>query len=48
MLVVTLLGSLVALLAVYLFMPALWLAILAVDDSFDAHESAYALVASRA
>ncbi|KAE9405924.1 hypothetical protein BT96DRAFT_811602 [Gymnopus androsaceus JB14] len=38
---------LVALLFVYLFMPALWSSIIALDDSFDAHESRLAVVAAR-
>ena len=38
---------LVALLFVYLFMPALWAYIIALDDSLDAHESGLAVVAAR-
>jgi hypothetical protein len=41
------LSSLAALLFVYLFMPALWLSIMSVDESLDAHEAGLALVASR-
>jgi len=41
------LSSLAALLFVYFFMPALWISIMAADDSLDAHESGLAMVASR-
>ena len=47
MLALTLLAALAVLLIVYLFMPALWLAILAVDESLEPHESGLAVVASR-
>ena len=46
-LVATLAWVLAALLFVYLFMPALWLSIMSVDESLDAHEAGLALVASR-
>jgi hypothetical protein len=44
---VLLVSSLAALLFIYVFMPSLWKAIIAVDDCLDAHESGKALVASR-
>ncbi|KAG6831874.1 hypothetical protein H0H92_006991 [Tricholoma furcatifolium] len=47
MLALMMLSSLAALLFVYIFMPALWLSIMAVDDSLDAHETDIAVVASR-
>jgi hypothetical protein len=47
MLASIMLSSLAALLFVYVFMPALWLSIMAVDDSLDAHEAGLAVVASR-
>lgn len=47
MLALMALSSLAALLFVYLFMPALWLSIMSVDESLDAHEAGLALVASR-
>ncbi|KAF8204853.1 hypothetical protein BJ912DRAFT_1052173 [Pholiota molesta] len=47
MLALMTLSSLAALLFVYIFMPALWHSIIAVDDSLDAHEGGLAVVASR-
>ncbi|KAG5716064.1 hypothetical protein E4T56_gene10790 [Termitomyces sp. T112] len=47
MLALMMLSSLAALLFVYIFMPALWISIMAVDDSLDAHETGITLVASR-
>jgi len=47
MLALMALSTLAALLFVYLFMPALWLSIMSVDESLDAHEAGLALVASR-
>jgi len=44
---ILLLSSLGSLLFIYLFMPNLWMSIMAMDDSLDAHESGLALVASR-
>ncbi|TFK73014.1 hypothetical protein BDN72DRAFT_731668, partial [Pluteus cervinus] len=41
------LSSIAALVFVYFFMPALWLSIMAIDDSLDSHERGLALVASR-
>lgn len=41
------LSSVAALLFVYIFMPALWLSIISVDESLDAHEAGLAVVASR-
>ncbi|PPQ92398.1 hypothetical protein CVT25_008748 [Psilocybe cyanescens] len=46
MLALMALSSVAALLFVYIFMPALWLSIMSVDESLDAHESGLALVAS--
>ncbi|KAF9057458.1 hypothetical protein BJ165DRAFT_1520833 [Panaeolus papilionaceus] len=40
-------SSLIAVLFVYIFMPALWLTFMSADDSLDAHENGLALVASR-
>ncbi|KAF8803774.1 hypothetical protein BYT27DRAFT_7195114 [Phlegmacium glaucopus] len=45
MLALMALSSLAALLFVYIFMPGLWLSIMSVDESLDAHESGLALVA---
>ncbi|KAK0231115.1 hypothetical protein IW262DRAFT_1342285 [Armillaria fumosa] len=39
--------ALTVLLFIYLFMPSLWLAILAVDESFDVHQSGLTAVAAR-
>ncbi|KAH9482946.1 hypothetical protein JR316_0005046 [Psilocybe cubensis] len=47
MLALMALSSVAALLFVYIFMPALWMSIMSVDESLDAHESGLALVASR-
>jgi hypothetical protein len=47
MLALMMLSSIAALLFVYIFMPALWLSIMAVDESLDAHEAGLAVVASR-
>ncbi|KAF8974691.1 hypothetical protein BDZ97DRAFT_1774896 [Flammula alnicola] len=47
MLALMALSSFTALLFVYIFMPALWLSIMSVDESLDAHEAGLALVASR-
>ncbi|KAF8873865.1 hypothetical protein CPB84DRAFT_1715864 [Gymnopilus junonius] len=47
MLALMVLSSVATLLFVYIFMPALWLSIVASDESLDAHESGLALVASR-
>lgn len=47
MLALMVLSSIAALLFVYIFMPALWLSIIAVDESLDAHEAGLAMVASR-
>lgn len=47
MLAIMVLSSLVALFIVYVFMPALWASLIAVDDSLDRYESGIALVASR-
>ncbi|KAF9534983.1 hypothetical protein CPB83DRAFT_843281 [Crepidotus variabilis] len=47
MLAIMVLSSLAALLFVYVFMPALWASIMALDDSLDRHEAGIALVASR-
>ena len=47
MLALMTLSSVAALLFVYIFMPALWLSIMAVDESLDAHEAGLAVVASR-
>jgi hypothetical protein len=47
MLILMAVSSLAALLFVYIFMPSLWTAMMAVDDSLDRHESGVALVASR-
>ncbi|KAF8897206.1 hypothetical protein BD779DRAFT_1489505 [Infundibulicybe gibba] len=41
------LSSVATLLFIYFFMPALWVSIMAIDDSLDAHEAGLALVASR-
>lgn len=48
MLALMALSSIAALLFVYIFMPALWLSIMAVDESLDAYEAGLAVVASRA
>jgi hypothetical protein len=47
MLALMTLSSVAAILFVYIFMPALWLSIMAVDDSLDAHEAGLTVVASR-
>lgn len=47
MLALMVLSSVATLLFVYIFMPALWLSIVATDESLDAHESGLAFVASR-
>ncbi|KAF5322910.1 hypothetical protein D9619_001051 [Psilocybe cf. subviscida] len=47
MLALMALSSVAALLFVYIFMPALWLSIISVDESLDAHEAGLAVVASR-
>ena len=47
MLALMALSSVAAILFVYIFMPALWVSIMAVDDSLDAHEAGLAVVASR-
>ncbi len=39
--------ALTVLLFIYLFMPSLWLAIMAVDESFDVHQSGLTAVAAR-
>ncbi len=46
MLALVLASALTAILFVYLFMPALWHAIMAIDE-FDAHESSLTAVAAR-
>lgn len=46
MLALMMLSSIAALLFVYIFMPALWLSIMAFDESLDAHEAGLAVVAS--
>jgi hypothetical protein len=46
MLAMLLASLFVALLFVYLYIPSVWMSIMAVDDSLDAHESGLALVAS--
>jgi hypothetical protein len=47
MLTFTLSSFLAALLFVYLFMPAVWLSIISVDDALDAREAGLAVVAAR-
>ncbi|KAF8225424.1 hypothetical protein L208DRAFT_1408505 [Tricholoma matsutake] len=47
MLAFMMLSSVAAILFVYIFMPALWLSIMAVDESLDAHEAGLAVVASK-
>ncbi|KJA24600.1 hypothetical protein HYPSUDRAFT_38657 [Hypholoma sublateritium FD-334 SS-4] len=47
MLALMALSSIAALLFVYIFMPALWASIMAVDEALDAHEAGLAVVASR-
>ncbi len=47
MLALMLISSLVTLFVVYFLMPALWLHIMSIDDSLDAHEAGLTLVASR-
>ncbi|KAF8076059.1 hypothetical protein FPV67DRAFT_1776658 [Lyophyllum atratum] len=47
MLALMMLSSIAALLFVYIFMPALWLSLMAVDECLDAHEAGLAVVASR-
>ena len=46
MLALMMLSSFAALLFIYIFMPALWLSIMAVDETLDAHEAGLAVVAS--
>ena len=46
MLAILLASLLAALLFVYLYDPSIWMSIMAVDDSLDAHESGLALVAT--
>ncbi|EFI27748.1 hypothetical protein CC1G_14671 [Coprinopsis cinerea okayama7 len=48
MFTVIFLSSLAALLLVYICIPAVWFALMAGDDTLDAHESGLMLVASRA
>lgn len=47
MLALMAISSLAAIFVVYFLMPALWLHIMSVDDSLDAHEAGLTLVASR-
>ncbi|KAF8665665.1 hypothetical protein AX16_000118 [Volvariella volvacea WC 439] len=47
MLALMTLSSVAAIVFVYFFMPALWLSIMAFDDSLDAHETGITLVAAR-
>jgi hypothetical protein len=47
MLALLLATSLAAVFFIYLFIPSLWMSIMAADDYLDAHESGLALVASR-
>lgn len=47
MLAMLLATSVAALCFVYLFMPSVWMSIMAADSSLDAHENGLALVASR-